>query len=51
LLAAVDVVGRAGDRRVRHKVHGGSGHVVASDHAPDGKCVAELAAARVKLVA
>jgi hypothetical protein len=51
LLAAVDVVGRAGDRRVGHDVHGEGGDVVRPDHAPDGQCRAELVAALVEVPA
>ena len=42
LLAAVDVVGRAGERRVGHDVHGERGDVGRSDDAPDRKRVAKL---------
>ena len=51
LLAAVDVVGRAGEGRVGHDVHGEGGDVGRPNHAPDGKRSAELIAALVKVVA
>jgi hypothetical protein len=51
LLAAVDVVGRAGQRGVGHDVHGEGGDVGRPDHAPDGQRRAELVAARFEVVA
>ncbi len=51
LLAAVDVVGRAGERRVGHDVHGERGDVGRSDDASDRQRRAELLAALVELVA
>ena len=42
LLAAVDVVGRAGERGVAHEVHGERRDVLRADHAPDRQRVAEL---------
>ena len=51
LLAAVDVEGRAGDRRIRHEVDGQSGDVSRADHASDRQRRAELLAARFQLVA
>ena len=37
LLAAVDVKGRAGERRVGHDVYGQSGYVGGSDDTSDGE--------------
>src|SRR5208282_1609947 len=51
LLPAVDVVRRAGQRRVDHDVHGERGDVGGFDHAPDGQRRAELVAALVEVVA
>src|SRR5919199_3728530 len=51
LLAAVDVVGGAGERGVDHDVHGECGNVPGTDDAPDGQRVAELLAALFKVVA
>ena len=51
LLAAVDVVGRAGERGVAHQVHGERGDVLRPDDAPDRQRGAQLLAARVELVA
>jgi hypothetical protein len=51
LLAAVDVVGRAGNRCVSHEVDGERGDVGRADHAPDGERRAELGTAGVQLVA
>jgi len=51
LLAAVDVVGRAGDSGVGHQVHGERGDVGRPDHAPDGQRRAELIAAVVEVIA
>src|SRR5262249_58810837 len=51
LLAAVDVEGRAGNRRVRHEVNGQCGDVGRADDASDRQRRAELLAARVQLVA
>ncbi len=51
LLAAVDVEGRAGDRRVRHEVDGQCGDVGRADDASDRQRRAELFAARVQPVA
>src|SRR5215472_4265099 len=51
LLAAVDVVGGAGNRRVRHEVNGQCGDVLRADDASDRQRRAELLAARVQLVA
>jgi len=51
LLPAVDIEGRAGDRRVRHEVDGQCGDVGRADDAPDRQRRAELLATRVQLVA
>jgi hypothetical protein len=51
LLAAVDVVGRAGERRLGHDVHGKRGDVGRSDHAPDRQRNTELVAALVQVIA
>ena len=51
LLAAVDVVGRAGERRVGHDVHGKRGDVGRSHHAPDGQRNTELVAELVQVIA
>jgi hypothetical protein len=51
LLAAVDVERGAGDRDIRHQVHGERGDVGRSDDAPDRQGAAELLAAGVELVA
>ena len=51
LLAAVDVVGRAGERGVGHEVHGECGDVGGSDDAADRERGAELVAALVELIA
>ena len=51
LLAAVDVVRCACERRVDHEVDGERGDVGRADHAPDRQRRAELFAARVQLVA
>src|SRR4051812_8874454 len=50
LLAAVDVVGRAGERAVGHQVQGQRGDVAGPDHAPDGQGRAQLFPAVVELV-
>ena len=51
LLAAVDVVRRAGERGVGHQVHGERGDVVRPDDAPDRQRRAQLLAARLEPVA
>jgi hypothetical protein len=51
LLSAVDVEGRAGDRRVRHEVDGQCGYVGRTDDPSDWQVGTELLAARVQLVA
>jgi len=51
LLPAVDVVGRASERRVDHNVDGERGDIGWSDHAPDGKGRSELIAAVLELIA
>ena len=51
LLAAVDIVGRAGQRGVGHDVHGEGGDVGRPDHAPDGQRGAQLVAARIEVIA
>ena len=51
LLAAVDVVGRTGDRSVRHEVDRQCGDVGRADDPPDRKGLAELRATRVQVVA
>src|SRR5262249_38539837 len=51
LLAAVHVVGRAGESRVGHEVDGERGDVARFDDAPDGERGAELVAAVVEFVA
>ena len=50
-MAAVDVVGRAGDSGVGHQVHGERGDVGRPDHAPDGERAAELIAAVAEVIA
>ena len=50
LLSAVDVEGRAGDRRVRHEVDGQCGYVGRTDDPSDWQDGTELLAARVQLV-
>src|SRR5512133_4399834 len=47
LLAAVDVVGRAGEGGVGHEVNGQRGDVRRSDDAPDGERGAQLLAPRL----
>jgi hypothetical protein len=51
LLAAVDVVGRAGESRVGHDMHGKRRDVGRSDHAPDGQRNTELVAVLVQVIA
>src|SRR6266545_2022035 len=51
LLTAVDVEGRAGDRRVGHEVDGQRGDVGRTDDASDRQRRTKLLAARVQLVA
>src|SRR3954468_9288785 len=51
LLPAVDVVGRAGQRGVRHEVDGERGDVVGSDDATDGQRRAKFVPALVELTA
>src|SRR5215469_7777734 len=51
LLAAVDVDGRAGDRRVGHEVDGQCGDVGRADDAADRQCGAELLATLAELIA
>jgi hypothetical protein len=51
LLSAVDVEGRAGDRRVCHEVDGQCGYVGRTDDPSDRQVGTELLAARVQLVA
>ena len=51
LLAAVDVVGRAGERGVGHDVDGERGDVGRADDAPDRQRRAELLASGVQVVA
>ena len=51
LLTPVDVVGRAGERGVRHQVDGQRRHVLRPDHAPDRQRRAQLVAAGVEPVA
>ena len=51
LLAAVDVVGRAAERRIGHDVHGERGDVGRTDDPPDRQRGAQLIAALVKFTA
>lgn len=51
LLAAIDVVGRARQGRVRHEVYGERGDVGRSDDAADGKRGTKLIAAVFEFVA
>ena len=51
LLAAVDVVGRAGERGVAHEVHGERGDVGGSDDTADRERGAQLPAALLELLA
>ncbi len=50
-MAAVDVVGRAGDGRVDHEVNGERGDVRRSHHPPDRQLRSQLGAARLETVA
>ena len=50
LLAAVDVVCCAGERRVGHQMDGQCGNVGGADYPPDGKSRAQFSAARVKAI-
>ena len=51
LLAAVNVEGRAGERRIRHEVDGQCGDVGRADDTADRQCGTKLFAARVQIVA
>src|SRR5204863_455465 len=51
LLPTVDVVRRAGERRVDHDVDGERGDVGRPDHAPDGQRGAQLVAAGIEIIA
>src|SRR6185312_3247301 len=51
LLAAVDVVGGARERRVRHQVHRQLGHVGGPDDAPDREGLPQLLPARLDVLA
>src|SRR3954462_10421320 len=51
LLAAVDVIRRAGDRRVFHEVDGEGGDILRSDDPADRQRGGQLVAARGELVA
>jgi hypothetical protein len=50
LLPDVDVVGGAGEGRVRHDMYGERGHVGWADHAADRQSAAQLLATRVYLI-
>src|SRR5215813_3212091 len=51
LLSAVDIIGRAGEGRVDHDVHGKCGDVGRFDDAPDGKRRTQLLASGIEAIA
>src|SRR5262249_22691820 len=51
LLAAVDIEGRAGDRRVGHEMNGQCGNVRRTDDSPDRQRLAEVLTASAQLLA